>query len=101
MVRGLAQDSINRVVFLPSGGIPMTLQVKLHDHLCITQTVEAVVQRPLIRAAGGRGKGDRVFSNDHINATAGEYKLILKHCSNIRIELTKLFFYFVSLIEIT
>ena len=77
MVRGLAQDSINRVVFLLSGGIPMTLQVKLHDHLCITQTVEAVVQRPLIRAAGGHSEIDQVIALDRIDAAVRKMSSML------------------------
>ena len=68
MVRGLTQDSINRVVFLLSRGIPMTLEAKLRDCLGIAQTIEAVVQRPLIRAAGGHSKIDQVIALDRIDA---------------------------------
>ena len=56
------------MVLLLSGGIPVTVEAKLCNCLGIAQTIEAVVQRPLIWAAGGHGEIDQVIALDRIAA---------------------------------
>ena len=73
----LAQDGIDRVVALLSRCVPVTLDAKLCDGLRIAQTVEAVVQRPLIRAAGSHSEIDQVIALDRIDAAVRKMSSML------------------------